>query len=297
MSTWNGSTTGLTPSEVQSACTAAIAAADLPTTAEVETAAETGAAAAIVAADLPDTAEVQAAAQQGAGDAIAAANLPSDADVQAACEAALVSEAGGSIPSVAQIQTGLATAANLATLQTSVNALPSDADVQTAASAAITAAAGGAIPSVAQILAPLDTGNTPLSVLVASALQAMFSATTENEDLGVTVQFGATASAVGAATATLTTTPSDPTKFVDLLGVIISVTGATTVGIGVSSGGTGEILQHPFTAAGTVYLKADQFVFNGYGPFKRIYNDSFTVTGSAGGVTVHATPWYRTNEV
>lgn len=160
MPAWNGSTTGLTEAQAQAACTAAINAADLPTTAEVETAAETGAAAAIVAADLPDTAEVQAAAQTGAGDAITAANLPDQTEVQAAAAAAITASAGVAIPSVVQIQSGLATATSVSNVQTTVNALPSAAQVatavgaQAACAAAITAAQ---LPSATQMDVLIDT--------------------------------------------------------------------------------------------------------------------------------------------
>ena len=139
MPAWNGTTGGINQAQAQAACEAAIAAAGLPDATQVETAAETAASAAITSAGLPDA-----------------------SGVTAACAVAITSEAGSGIPSVAQIQSGLATAASIAAL----NNL-SQAQAQTAAAAAITAAS---LATSAQVSALNDLSQSQAKTACASAI-------------------------------------------------------------------------------------------------------------------------------
>lgn len=91
---------------------------------------------------------------------------------QAACAAALTAAAGVAIPSVAQVQSGLATSSAVSTLQTTCNALPSSANVLTQVQAGI-AAETGQFGALTALLQPTNgpyqtgemTGNTSHLVL------------------------------------------------------------------------------------------------------------------------------------
>lgn len=307
VSIWNGSTGGgITQAEAQAACTAAINAADLPTTAEVETAAQDGAAAAIVAADLPDTAEVQAAAQLGAGDAITAANLPDQTEVQTACEDAITASVGAEIPTVVQIQTGiaktselqpaaqaaltasvgtalitaaqvtaavpsvaaiqsgLATSTAVGNLQTSVNALPSNASITTACGSAITSAAGVAIPSVAQNQAGLATstavGNVQTTVNALPSASTIVSAITASGAISTQQEASA------AAAITASTLVADTVQGVDDLGISQQASDSVT-----------------FNAIGFTPLRATNVVVSGAGTTGTL------ITSPGGGLKIYVT--------
>lgn len=212
--------------DVQAACVAALEAEagdSIPSVVQIQS----GLATAASIAALPTDADVQAAAAA----AITAANLPTAAQVatavgaQAACAAAITAAAGVAIPSVVQIQSGLATSASIA-------ALPTDADVQTACAAAITAAdlpnttaaaveglgIGGNIPGFVKELA---VGTTPLHTTV-------------------------TVSGAGT-TGTLIATPGGGLK-IYVVAVLVSCTVAASTfrmdGTGASTMGTHSILQN-----------------------------------------------------
>lgn len=150
----------LSVADVQAGCAAAIAAADLPSTAEVQAACE-------AAIDNRQVA-LTTWAETGAAAAIAAANLPTDADVQAASAAAIAAAAGAAIPSVVQIQAGLAKTSEL----------------QPAADAALTAAIGVAIPTVGQNQSGLATG-VKLDAVEASLLTAIGAVDTDTRSLAI----------------------------------------------------------------------------------------------------------------
>lgn len=76
----------------------------------------------------------QAEAQAACEAAIIASNLPTTADVQTSCEAAILAAVGVEIPTVVQIQAGLAS-------QASVDALPTAAEIATAVAAQAAASA------------------------------------------------------------------------------------------------------------------------------------------------------------
>jgi hypothetical protein len=117
---------GLDAAAAQAACEAAIAAADLPSAAEVATAvgAQAACAAAITAANLPTAAQVATAvgAQAACAAAITAANLPTAAQVatavgaQAACAAAIVA---ANLPTAVQVAEEVGSSSTVSTLMES----------------------------------------------------------------------------------------------------------------------------------------------------------------------------------
>lgn len=177
------------PATVDVAAIAAAVAAsvDVPTVPEVQSGlartdelspAAAGALAAAVGDELITAAQVTAAVPSASDVAVAV-------DALAAAAAAITAAAGVAIPSVAQVQTGLATSSALSTVQSTVNALPSAANVQTACASAVTAAAGVAIPSVAQIQSGLATASAvaalPTAASVVSAITASGAISTQQQ--------------------------------------------------------------------------------------------------------------------
>lgn len=223
--------------------------------------------------------------------------VPPDADtIQARCEAAIAAAVSDSvIPSDADVAD--VPDDTMAALDASSDAL---ARVTASARAGIAAeVAANAIPSKADVagvpggtVTALDANSDPLARITASVGAEL---STAAGTVAAQTQFGAQVSVVGAATADLLPASGDPAAFTDLLSVQISVTGATTVTI--NAFGEGPFYTHTYTAAGSAYISSDQFVFNGHGPLRRVFDTKFQISGSAGGVTVHATPRYRTTAV
>lgn len=91
-----------------------------------------------------------AQAQAACEAALLAAGIPTAPEIESACEDAIIAQAGINIPSVAQLQAGLATASALADVQAAVDVIPDPTDVQAAAQAAIDASVGAEIPTAAQ---------------------------------------------------------------------------------------------------------------------------------------------------
>lgn len=118
-------------------------------------------------------AEVEAACTA----AIAASGIPDASQVEDSCTAAIAAASGTTIPTTAQIQTGLATATSLADVKSVVDALPSAATIatavgaQAACAAAITAAVGFDIPDLSQIQVACENALDGFGVAVNSSLQ------------------------------------------------------------------------------------------------------------------------------
>lgn len=208
-------------------------------------------------------------------DAVVAAlgpDLVSTAEVEASCVAAIIDKSGDAngVPTVAQNQANLATAAAVA-------------DV------------------AADTVAGFEAGVSPMSRIVGSALEALFQAT--KTDLSGNAPYSGfltTVTVVGDAdgqTAILVPSTGDANLFNDLLGVIITISGAGSVGIGTGFGGPAQVFSHPFVDKATIFVKGDQLVIGGYGPLCRAFSDDITVTSFTNGVTVQATPWVRTNTI
>lgn len=215
------------------------------------------------------------------------------------------------------------------------NTIPSDADVQAVPASTVTAMNAGtstlsrviasvvqgiadavtanSIPSKtnvtdvpAQTVTALDTGDTSVSRIAASVIEALYQNTkTSLSGNQPYAAFLNTVTVVGDAdgqTAVLVPATGDPNLFNDLLGVIITSSGAGSFGIG-NGGGPGQVFGHNFADKGSIYIKGDPFVVGeigssyASGPLCRAYNDDITVTSYTNGVTITATPWVRTNTI
>jgi hypothetical protein len=105
-------------------------------------------------------------------------------------------------------------------------------------------------------------------------------------------QWGVQVTVVGATSGELLPAPGDPGWWVELLGVLISVSGATTVTM--TGGNSG--FEHTFFGAASVWMNAsDLTTLSGGNVLYRVGNVPIVIAGSGVGVTIKATPRYRTN--
>lgn len=106
--------------------------------------------------------------------------------------------------------------------------------------------------------------------------------------------WGVQVTVTGATTEDLIPAPGDPSFWTELLGLCLSVSGATTVTM--ANGNSAFV--HTFPGAASIWMNASDLTsLNGNNVLYRVGNLPITLSGNAALVTITATPRYRTNAI